>query len=125
MAKREPIKRAVERKTAEFQRLFIDDLNLVKKQFDLVKRNPPADIVLPRYAGQATVALVLAKRINSTWQALQVCPCFPMFCFHAAIPLQAEPYILALLRLHFACTACQHNVVKASECKMPTSIWKL
>ena len=80
MAKRESIKRAVERKTAEFQRLFIDDLNMVKKQFDLLKRNPSADPVLPRYAGQATMALVLAKRINSTWQALQVCwqpcPCF-------------------------------------------------
>lgn len=73
MAKRESIKRAVERKTAEFQRLFIDDLNMVKKQFDLLKRSPSADPVLPRYAGQATVALVLAKRINSTWQALQVC----------------------------------------------------
>ncbi|KAL0040883.1 hypothetical protein WJX79_008591 [Trebouxia sp. C0005] len=71
MAKRESIKRAVERKTADFQRLFIDDLNMVKKQFDLLKRVPPADPVLPRYAGQATMALVLAKRVDSTWQALQ------------------------------------------------------
>lgn len=73
MAKRESIKRAVERKTADFQRLFIDDLNMVKKQFDLLKRVPPADPVLPRYAGQATTALVLAKRVDNTWQALQVC----------------------------------------------------
>ena len=73
MAKRESIKRAVERKTADFQRLFIDDLNMVKKQFDLLKRVPPADPVLPRYAGQATMALVLAKRVDNTWQALQVC----------------------------------------------------
>lgn len=72
MAKRESIKRAVERKTADFQRLFIDDLNMVKKQFDLLKRVPAADPVLPRYAGQATVALVLAKRVDHTWQALQV-----------------------------------------------------
>ncbi len=72
MAKRESIKRAVERKTADFQRLFIDDLNMVKKQFDLLKRVPPADPVLPRYAGQATMALVLAKRVDNTWQALQV-----------------------------------------------------
>lgn len=73
MAKRESIKRAVERKTADFQRLFIDDLNMVKKQFDLLKRVPPADPMLPRYAGQATMALVLAKRVDNTWQALQVC----------------------------------------------------
>lgn len=72
MAKRESIKRAVERKTADFQRLFIEDLNMVKKQFDLLKRVPAADPVLPRYAGQATVALVLAKRVDHTWQALQV-----------------------------------------------------
>lgn len=79
MAKRESIKRAVERKTADFQRLFIDDLNMVKKQFDLLKRVPPADPVLPRYAGQATMALVLAKRVDNTWQALQVClpTCLP------------------------------------------------
>lgn len=72
MAKRESIKRAVERKTADFQRLFVDDLNMVKKQFDLLKRVPAADPVLPRYAGQATAALVLAKRVDHTWQALQV-----------------------------------------------------
>ena len=72
MAKRESIRRAVERKTADFQRLFIDDLNMVKKQFDLLKRVPAADPVLPRYAGQATAALVLAKRVDHTWQALQV-----------------------------------------------------
>lgn len=87
MAKREFIKRAVERKTADFQRLFIDDLNMVKKQFDLLKRVPPADPVLPRYAGQATMALVLAKRVDNTWQALQVClpavHCPPLtFCRH-------------------------------------------
>ena len=73
MAKRETIKRAVEKKTADFHRLFIDDLNMVKKQFDLLKRVLPSDPVLPRYAGQATIALVLAKRVDSTWQALQVC----------------------------------------------------
>lgn len=72
MAKRESIKRAVERKTADFQRLFIDDLNMVKKQFDLLKRVPAADPVLPRYAGQAIAALLLAKRADHTWQALQV-----------------------------------------------------
>lgn len=72
MAKRDSIRRAVERKTADFQRLFIDDLNMVKKQFDMLKRVPAADPVLPRYAGQATAALVLAKRVDHTWQALQV-----------------------------------------------------
>ena len=85
MAKRESIKRAVERKTADFQRLFIDDLNMVKKQFDLLKRVPPADPVLPRYAGQATTALVLAKRVDNTWQALQVCLLLTVlitFCHH-------------------------------------------
>ena len=73
MAKRETIRRAVEKKTADFHRIYIDDLNIVKKQLDLLKRVPPSEPVLPRYAGQATLALVLAKRVDSTWQALQVC----------------------------------------------------
>ena len=103
MAKRESIKRAVERKTADFQRLFIDDLNMVKKQFDLLKRVPPADPVLPRYAGQATTALVLAKRVDNTWQALQVC-----HPFHHA---QLRPWSCglhaktALSMLHLMCPA--------------------
>lgn len=86
MAKRESIKRAVERKTADFQRLFIDDLNMVKKQFDLLKRVPPADPVLPRYAGQATVALVLAKRVDHTWQALQVATLLLHVCLKTDLP---------------------------------------
>lgn len=96
MAKRESIRRAVERKTADFQRLFIDDLNMVKKQFDLLKRVPPADPVLPRYAGQATVALVLAKRVDHTWQALQVSlQCDAHSAQHSSVSLNAQNPALA------------------------------
>ncbi len=99
MAKRESIKRAVERKTADFHRLFIDDLNMVKKQFDLLKRVPPSDPVLPRYAGQATIALVLAKRVDNTWQALQVLLLLASSCCHL------QPISISI----FKAAVCQSN----------------
>ena len=102
MAKRESIRRAVERKTADFQRLFIDDLNMVKKQFDLLKRVPAADPVLPRYAGQATAALVLAKRVDHTWQALQV----SIYLYHSVCSRSAS--IHCSCRLHVVCGASMH-----------------
>ena len=72
MAKRESIQRTVERKTLDFYISFMADLNVVKKQLDLVRRSPPKDPMLPRYAGQAIAALTLSKRIERTWEALQV-----------------------------------------------------
>lgn len=72
MAKRESIQRTVERKTSDFYISFMADLNIVKKQLDLVRRSPPKDPMLPRYAGQAIAALTLSKRIERTWEAVQV-----------------------------------------------------
>lgn len=104
MAKRESIKRAVERKTADFQRLFIEDLNMVKKQFDLLKRVPAADPVLPRYAGQATVALVLAKRVDHTWQALQVTLYLTIHCL--LLPAKLKQDMLCYRSPAGRCPAC-------------------
>jgi dynein heavy chain, axonemal len=53
MAKREPIKRCVERKTSDFYNTFMNEMNIVKKQFDHLRRTPPKSPVLPRYAGAA------------------------------------------------------------------------
>lgn len=54
MAKREFIKRFVDKKTSEFFQLFMAEINTVKKLFDAVKRTPPKNPILPRYAGQVT-----------------------------------------------------------------------
>lgn len=72
MAKRESIRRCMEKKTSEFYNCFMVELNTVKKQFDLVRRTQPNSPVLPQYAGQALAAATLLKRLERTWDALQV-----------------------------------------------------
>lgn len=124
MAKRDSIRRAVERKTADFQRLFIDDLNMVKKQFDLLKRVPAADPVLPRYAGQATAALVLAKRVDHTWQALQV----GIYLNHLVCSWSTS--IRYRFRLPVVCDAAMHckgfaNTCSFAVCCNPVEIFSV
>jgi dynein heavy chain len=53
MAKREFVKRFVEKKTSEFFNLFNAEINTVKKLFDSVRRSPPKSPILPKYAGAA------------------------------------------------------------------------
>ena len=53
MAKREFVQRFVEKKTSEFYNLFNSEINIVKKQFDAVRRAPPKSSILPKYAGAA------------------------------------------------------------------------
>ena len=64
MAKRESIKRCVERKTAETYQSFMADLNTVKKHFDQQRKNPPIHPSLPRYAGAAMWAQELSRRLE-------------------------------------------------------------
>ncbi|GMH41208.1 hypothetical protein BSKO_09118 [Bryopsis sp. KO-2023] len=70
MAKRESIKRSVEKKTAEFYNIFMAEINTVKKQFDIIRRSPPKSPVLPKYAGSAIWALNLMRRLEQTWNSL-------------------------------------------------------
>lgn len=53
MAKRDFVKRFVEKKTSEFYLLFNSEINTVKKLFDAVRRQPPKSPILPKYAGTA------------------------------------------------------------------------
>lgn len=53
MARRDFIRRFVEKKTVEFYGLFMAEINTVKKLFDAVKRSQPKSPILPRYAGLA------------------------------------------------------------------------
>ncbi|CAG9464381.1 unnamed protein product [Pedinophyceae sp. YPF-701] len=63
MAKRESVKRTVEKKTSELYQMFTQEINVVKKQLDLIKRSPPPSPFLPRYAGAAYWAQALLRRI--------------------------------------------------------------
>jgi dynein heavy chain, axonemal len=71
MAKREAILRCIEKKTSEFFNAFMAEINQVKKQFDHIRRSPPKNPILPKYAGQARYALDLMKRLEQTNAALQ------------------------------------------------------
>ncbi|KAK3256380.1 hypothetical protein CYMTET_34484, partial [Cymbomonas tetramitiformis] len=64
MAKRESIKRCVEKKTAECYATFLLELNVVKKHFDQMRRHPPIHASLPRYSGAAMWAQQLSKRLE-------------------------------------------------------------
>ena len=65
LAKREAIKRCVEKKTADMFTFFMQDVNLVKKDFDSLKKNPPPiHRDHPHYAGAAMWAKGLLNRIQ-------------------------------------------------------------
>eukprot|EP00798_Chlamydomonas_sp_ICE-L_P021926 gene21926-28972_t len=66
MAKRDFIKRFVEKKTSEFYNHFNSEVNIVKKQFDTLRRSPPKSPILPKYAGAARYALNLLRRLQAT-----------------------------------------------------------
>lgn len=65
IATREAIKRAVERKTSELYGLFLAEINLVKRDFDANKKNPPLmSREHPQYAGSAMWAKARLMRIQ-------------------------------------------------------------
>ncbi|GIM07381.1 hypothetical protein Vretimale_11536 [Volvox reticuliferus] len=66
MAKRDFIRRFVEKKTVEFFGLFMAEINTVKKLFDAVKRSQPKSPILPRYAGLAKYAMNLMRRLEQS-----------------------------------------------------------
>lgn len=72
MAKRESIKRAVEKKTAEVYAAFTTELNATRKHFDSFRRAPPVDPAFPRYAGAALWALSLQRRIDKPMARLEM-----------------------------------------------------
>jgi len=73
IAKRDFIKRFVEKKTSEFYAAFNAEINVVKKLFDAVRRVPPKSPILPKYAGTARHAMYLLHRLSATYnKAAQV-----------------------------------------------------
>lgn len=66
MAKRDFIRRFVEKKTVEFFGLFMAEINTVKKLFDAVKRSQPKSPIMPRYAGLAKYAMNLMRRLEQS-----------------------------------------------------------
>jgi dynein heavy chain len=53
IAKRDAVKRSVERHMSAFYTAFMGEINAAKKHFDLLRRSPPGSPLLPKYAGAA------------------------------------------------------------------------
>ncbi len=72
LAKRDAIKRTVEKKTADVYQLFLQELNTVKIEFETNKKTPLIMRTQPDYAGSAYWAKGLLLRIQSPMNSLSI-----------------------------------------------------
>ena len=70
LAKKDAIKRTVEKKTSDIYQLFLQELNTVKVEFETNKKTPLILRTQPDNAGSAYWAKGLLLRIQSAWNAL-------------------------------------------------------
>eukprot|EP00879_Flechtneria_rotunda_P019356 GHRR01020328.1.p1 GENE.GHRR01020328.1~~GHRR01020328.1.p1 ORF type:complete len:1679 (+),score=578.13 GHRR01020328.1:143-5179(+) len=66
IAKRDAVKRAVQKHVSVFYGKFMGEINAAKKHFDLLRRCPPGSPLLPKYAGAARAAATLLRRLEQT-----------------------------------------------------------
>ena len=71
LAKRESIKRCVEKKTADIFSLFISQCQGIRTQFDEQRKAPPLRPNEPQYAGTALWARSLSTMVKEAWTMLQ------------------------------------------------------
>ncbi|GMI05338.1 hypothetical protein TrVE_jg1168 [Triparma verrucosa] len=71
LAKRESIKRCVEKKTAEIFALFITQCQGIRSEFDEQRKAPPLRPNEPQYAGTALWARSLSTMVKESWTMLQ------------------------------------------------------
>eukprot|EP00762_Andalucia_godoyi_P004499 ANDGO_05184.mRNA.1 Dynein-1-beta heavy chain len=64
LARREFVKRAVEKRTADVFNLFLSNVNTIKREFDLWKKNPPLLPEHPSFSGAALWAKSFIDRIS-------------------------------------------------------------
>lgn len=75
LAKRDAIKRCVEKKNSDLYLLFIHDVEEVRREFDENRREPPLRNDEPRWAGSALWATALAQNVEHSWSLLQAATC--------------------------------------------------
>ncbi|XP_031567025.1 dynein heavy chain 2, axonemal-like, partial [Actinia tenebrosa] len=68
LSSREAIRRTIDKKTVEVFQLFNEELNLVKKEFNTKTVDLPA--MYPKYAGSASWARMLRRRIDKPMEVL-------------------------------------------------------
>ncbi|KAI8853504.1 dynein heavy chain, N-terminal region 2-domain-containing protein [Chytridium lagenaria] len=104
LAKREAIKRTVEKKTADVYLLFIQEMNSVKVEFETHRKTPEILRSHPDYSGSAYWARSLMKRIIHSMNILQSAYFLPHTSLADEAKLQYEPLVAAIedyiARLH-------------------------
>ena len=103
LAKRDSIKRCVEKKSAEVFQTFAQELGHVKSTFDKLKGSPPLiHRDHPRFAGGALWAKSLHARITKQWEMLDAARSFlaPSREAEDAGSLNTQPVSDTQLRAH-------------------------
>ncbi|KAJ3217500.1 Dynein heavy chain 2, axonemal [Dinochytrium kinnereticum] len=96
LAKREAIKRTVEKKTADVFLLFIQEMNSVKVEFETHRKTPEILRSHPDYAGSAYWARSLMKRVSHSMNILQTAYYLPHTSLADEAKIQFEPLVGAL-----------------------------
>ncbi|KAJ3123528.1 Dynein heavy chain 2, axonemal [Physocladia obscura] len=96
LAKREAIKRTVEKKTADVYSLFMQELNIVKVEFETHRKAPEILRSHPDFAGSAYWARSLLKRIQFSQTSLQTAYYLPHTSLADEAKIQYEPLVSAL-----------------------------
>eukprot|EP01042_Synura_sphagnicola_P000546 gene546-588_t len=71
LAKREAIKRCVEKKASELHHLFIKQVQTARTEFENLRGNPPVRHYEPQYAGSALWAHSLGATVKENYEILQ------------------------------------------------------
>lgn len=68
LAKRDTIKRCIERKASEVLQLFIKQVQSVRNEFEMSRQNPPLRLLEPQFAGSALWASSLAALVKESYE---------------------------------------------------------
>ncbi|KAJ3325086.1 Dynein heavy chain 2, axonemal, partial [Blyttiomyces sp. JEL0837] len=96
LAKREAIKRSVEKKTADVYLMFLQELNIVKVDFETHKKTPEMLRCHPDFAGSAFWARSLLKRIQFSMNILQAAYYLPHTSLADEVKQQYEPLVTSI-----------------------------
>ena len=71
LAKREAVKRCVQKKAAHVYAIMIREIELVRHEFDQFRLSPPLGTAAPKYSGSAVWARNLLRTVQKDWESLQ------------------------------------------------------
>lgn len=71
LAKRDTIKRCVERKASDTNSMFLRQVQAIRGEFELARLNPPLRLHEPQYAGSALWAHSLAVLAKNSYDCIQ------------------------------------------------------